>query len=413
VTGEIPRRRTGRLAPRARRLRSVPLFLSLLVVLAVGVGVPMIAIGSSQPTAALTTTTCSTRSGGYWQVASDGGVFAFGGAGFYGSAANIKLNSPIVGLVPTSDAKGYWLIAADGGVFSYGDARFLGSMGGIRLNSPVVGGASAAASATCVGPAGAAGAVGNTILNGTTPPAADVGNDGDFYLDTATSTLYGPKASGVWPAQGTSLVGPAGQTGPNGATGATGATGMQGPAGPGAAVFTTSGIYSVPAGVSDVIVKLRGGGGGGGGADGAFPGPGSGGGEGASVEVLVPVTGGSQLTLTVGGGGAGGLTDPSSCSGGSSGGTSTVAASSSTFASAGGGGGGGCAFAPSGGAPGTVTVNSPATGIQEIAADSGSTSGAGGGPSGYVGSGGAGAPNSLSTTGGAGSAGLIEVLPAS
>jgi len=34
--------------------------------------------------------------------------------------------------------------------------------------------------------------------------------NGDFYLDTTAWVLYGPKASGVWPGPGTSLVGPAG-----------------------------------------------------------------------------------------------------------------------------------------------------------------------------------------------------------
>lgn len=65
------------------------------------------------------------------------------------------------------------------------------------------------------GPAGPAGAIGpagrdgNTILNGTGAPAASTGRDGDFYLDTSGDRLYGPKASGTWPA-GVSLVGPAG-----------------------------------------------------------------------------------------------------------------------------------------------------------------------------------------------------------
>ena len=76
---------------------------------------------------------------GYWLVASDGGVFSYGDAGFYGSAGGTPLNKPIVGMAATPDGGGYWLVASDGGVFSYGDARFYGSAGGSPLNKPVVG----------------------------------------------------------------------------------------------------------------------------------------------------------------------------------------------------------------------------------------------------------------------------------
>ena len=35
--------------------------------------------------------------------------------------------------------QGYWLVASDGGIFSYGDATFYGSTGNIHLNDPIVG----------------------------------------------------------------------------------------------------------------------------------------------------------------------------------------------------------------------------------------------------------------------------------
>ena len=76
--------------------------------------------------------------GGYWLVASDGGVFTFGDAKFYGSTGNLILNKPIVGMASTRDGNGYWLVASDGGIFSYGDAQFYGSTGNITLNQPVV-----------------------------------------------------------------------------------------------------------------------------------------------------------------------------------------------------------------------------------------------------------------------------------
>jgi hypothetical protein len=76
---------------------------------------------------------------GYWLVASDGGVFAFGDAGFFGSTGGIPLNRPIVGVAATPSGRGYWLVASDGGVFAFGDAGFFGSTGGLALNRPVVG----------------------------------------------------------------------------------------------------------------------------------------------------------------------------------------------------------------------------------------------------------------------------------
>jgi hypothetical protein len=50
------------------------------------------------------------------------------------------------------------------------------------------------------GAAGATGADGRSLLNGTTNPTSGVGANGDFYINTTTLTLFGPKASGTWPA---------------------------------------------------------------------------------------------------------------------------------------------------------------------------------------------------------------------
>ena len=76
---------------------------------------------------------------GYWFVASDGGIFSFGNAKFYGSMGAKHLNKPIVGMAATPDGKGYWFVASDGGIFSFGDAKFYGSMGAKHLNKPIVG----------------------------------------------------------------------------------------------------------------------------------------------------------------------------------------------------------------------------------------------------------------------------------
>ncbi len=42
-------------------------------------------------------------------------------------------------MAATPDGHGYWLVAADGGVFAFGDAAFAGSAGGLHLNAPIVG----------------------------------------------------------------------------------------------------------------------------------------------------------------------------------------------------------------------------------------------------------------------------------
>ena len=93
--------------------------------------------GSSAPPGAPTSTSPSwawrprPTTPGYWLVASDGGIFTFGDAGFYGSTGGIHLNQPIVGMAATPDGHGYWLVASDGGIFAFGDAGFYGSTGGI------------------------------------------------------------------------------------------------------------------------------------------------------------------------------------------------------------------------------------------------------------------------------------------
>lgn len=87
------------------------------------------------------------------------------------------------------------------------------------------------------GPQGPAGTNGATVLNGTTDPDDEVGVDDDFYINTTTSFLFGPKTIGAWPA-GVSLIGPQGDEGPQGPQGDQGPqgikgdTGDQGPQGP-------------------------------------------------------------------------------------------------------------------------------------------------------------------------------------
>jgi hypothetical protein len=61
----------------------------------------------------------------------------------------------------------------------------------------------------------------NTILNGKGAPANSDGINGDFYIDTRSLLIYGPKAKGKWPL-------PQNLQGPIGATGVTGISGSDG-----------------------------------------------------------------------------------------------------------------------------------------------------------------------------------------
>jgi hypothetical protein len=63
---------------------------------------------------------------GYWLVASDGGVFAFG-APFFGSLGGTTLSAPVVGISSSATGAGYYLVGADSAVYAYGNAEYLGA----------------------------------------------------------------------------------------------------------------------------------------------------------------------------------------------------------------------------------------------------------------------------------------------
>ena len=82
----------------------------------------------------------------------------------------------------------------------------------------------------------------NTFLNGLGAPNATNGIDGDFYLDTLSSNLYGPKKKGKWPLP-KNLVGPVGPQGPVGKQGSEGKVGDKGATTSSAG---TQGIQGIP-----------------------------------------------------------------------------------------------------------------------------------------------------------------------
>lgn len=61
----------------------------------------------------------------------------------------------------------------------------------------------------------------NTILNGKGAPKSSLGINGDFYIDTRSLLIYGPKRKGKWPAP-QSIQGPTGPSGNDGKNGADG-----------------------------------------------------------------------------------------------------------------------------------------------------------------------------------------------
>jgi hypothetical protein len=78
-------------------------------------------------------TSPSSSTHGYWLVGSDGGIFNFGSAQFYGSTGSLTLQRPVVGISPTASRTGYWLVGSDGGIFAF-DTGFFGSIPGLPLN---------------------------------------------------------------------------------------------------------------------------------------------------------------------------------------------------------------------------------------------------------------------------------------
>ncbi len=63
----------------------------------------------------------------------------------------------------------------------------------------------------------------NTILNGKGAPKNSIGIDGDFYIDTRSLLIYGPKAKGRWSSP-QSIQGPTGPSGNDGRNGSDGKT---------------------------------------------------------------------------------------------------------------------------------------------------------------------------------------------
>jgi len=177
-----------------------------------------------------------------------GSVGATGATGATGPAGAIGLTGPAgpQGPVGSTGATGpQGPIGLTGATGLQGPAGNDGATGATGPQGPVglTGPAGPQGIQGPTGPNGVSGTDGKTVLNGTINPTTQ-GVDGDFYINTSSNTLFGPKANGSWPS-GVSLVGPQGPAGSQGVAGTSGAqgpagsAGAQGPAGPSGAAGTS------------------------------------------------------------------------------------------------------------------------------------------------------------------------------
>lgn len=97
---------------------------------------------------------------------------------------------------------------------------------------------------------GSQGPAGKTLLNGSGAPSDSLGVNGDFYYDPTAKTIYGPKASGSWPA-GVTLQGDQGDQGIKGDKGDQGDAGTDGLDGNNG-VDGQDGLDGAPGGVTSV-----------------------------------------------------------------------------------------------------------------------------------------------------------------
>ena len=162
-------------------------------------------------------------------------------------------------------------------------------------------------------------------------------------------------------------------------------------------VFTSSGTWTQPAGVTQVFVKVVGGGGGGGAGSSTA---GAGGGAGGYSEGFVAVTG--DVTVTIGGGGGGQRVNPPG--GSSSGGTSSFAGGTTPQ---GAGGAGASVLAAGAGGAGSAGTLNIAGGYGQAPSDSNAVAGNGGGSFFGGGSGAGGSNPAASLPYGSGGAGAL------
>ena len=160
-----------------------------------------------------------------------------GAAGTNGTSATIAVGTVTTGAAGSSATvtnAGTSLAATFNFGIPRGDTGATGAAATIAVGTVTTGAAGSSAIVTNTGTSGAAvfaftipagadgadgadGVDGQTVLNGAVDPTTE-GVNGDFYINTVSDQIFGPKAAGAW-GTGTSLVGPAGADGTDGADG--------------------------------------------------------------------------------------------------------------------------------------------------------------------------------------------------
>src|SRR5581483_2592983 len=138
-----------------------------------------------------------------WKAAwSTTATYNVGDAVSYNGASYVSLVASNTGNQP-SNSPTYWnLLAQKGATGPTGPAGPQGTTGAQGPQGP----SGATGPTGPAGPQGPIGKGGNTVWNGTAAPTSTIGVNGDFYLNTSTQCLYGPKAAGVWPTSCVTLI---------------------------------------------------------------------------------------------------------------------------------------------------------------------------------------------------------------
>lgn len=149
--------------------------------------------------------------------------------GTTGAAVNIKGTKASPGLLPLTGN-----LPGDGWIIDFNiwvwNGTVWNDVGPIRGPEGPDGGQGPVGDTGPPGPAtpGPQGNPGLSVLSGARDPATPDGVNGEFWVNTVTKFIWGPKATGVWPGAGVSLVGPAGGQGIKGDAGVAGPAGADG-----------------------------------------------------------------------------------------------------------------------------------------------------------------------------------------